>query len=81
MKQEELEGVGVDECRARYQDAVAHWAAVERVAVERGRTLGQSLDRARAAVDCLASRLGLSAEQVRNDFERAYAGAGSCSRK
>ena len=71
MAQEELDGVGPDECRARYLDAVAHWAAVER-----GRALGQSLDRARAAVDCLASRLGIPAEQVRNDFERAYAGAG-----
>lgn len=76
MAQEELDGVGPDECRARYQDAVAHWAAVER-----GRALGQSLDRARAAVDCLASRLGLPTEQVRKDFERAYAEGGSCSRK
>lgn len=81
MAQEELDGVSVEECQARYQDAVEHWAAVERVAVERGRTLGHSLDRARAAVDCLASRLGLPAEQVRKDFERAYAGGGSCSRK
>lgn len=71
MAQEELDGVGPDECRARYLDAVAHWAAVER-----GRALGQSLDRARAAVDCLASRLGIPAEQVRKDFERAYDGAG-----
>lgn len=71
MAQKELDGVGADECRARYLDAVAHWAAVER-----GRALGQSLDRARAAVDCLASHLGIPAEQVRNDFERAYDGAG-----
>lgn len=71
MAQEELDGVGPDECRARYLDAVAHWAAVER-----GRALGQSLDRARAAVDCLAGHLGIPAEQVRNDFERAYDGAG-----
>ncbi|WP_278503563.1 hypothetical protein [Mitsuokella multacida] len=81
MTQEELEGVGLDECRARYQDAVVHWAAVEHVVVERGRPLGKSLDRARAAVDCLASRLGIPAEQVRKDFERAYAGGGSRSGK
>lgn len=71
MAQEELDGVGLDECRARYQDAVEHWAAVER-----GQALGQAIERARAAVDCLASHLGIPAEQVRKDFERAYDGAG-----